>query len=290
VADARRVLALAAVTALLTPGCSSARSGSLGPAPTAGSASAATGDRSAVPVSPATPTRSPSPGADPQRPGSISIQLWFSRDGRLSPTRRTRPATLATSRLALTELITGPTADEQRAGLSGGLPAGAGFTIDGIDAGVETVTFGPAFSGGGSTAVRLRQAQVVYTLTQFPTVTRIRFGANGQPVGRDQYADLLPPIVVLDPVVGQRVTSPITVSGTANVFEATVSVRVLDAAGRQLATAFTTATCGSGCRGDYRIRVPYRSSGRQDGTVEVYQVSPKDGSRRDVVTVPVRLS
>ena len=102
------------------------------------------------------------------------------------------------------------------------------------------VRFGSAFYAGGAAAVRLRQAQVVYTLTQFPTVSRIRFVGDGQgagtPVGRGQYADLLPPVVVLDPVIGQRVTSPITVAGTADVFEATVNVRLLDAAGRQIAT------------------------------------------------------
>jgi Immunoglobulin-like domain of bacterial spore germination/Sporulation and spore germination len=290
VAEVRRFLLLAAAAALLATGCSNPRSGSLGPAPTAGSASAATGDRSRLPASPVSPTPGPGTTTASARPGSISIELWFGRGGRLSPTRRTRPATLATSRLALTELIAGPSAAEQRAGLSTSLPPDAGFRIDGIDGGVETVSFGPEFSAGGPALVRLRQAQVVYTLTQFPTVTRVRFGADGQPVGRDRYADLLPPIVVLDPVIGQRVTSPITITGSADVFEATVNVRLLDAEGRQLATAFTTATCGSGCRGDYRIRLAYRAPGRQAGIVEVYQVSPKDGSRRDVVAVPVRLA
>ena len=56
------------------------------------------------------------------------------------------------------------------------------------------------------------------------------------------YADLLAPIVVLEPVTGQRVSSPLTVVGTADVYEATVNVRVLDGAGRQLATTFTTAS------------------------------------------------
>jgi hypothetical protein len=293
----RRVLVLAAVLALLATGCSNPRSGSLGAAPTlapsgqpAGAASGAPADTSATPPGSTTPAL----GTDPGRPGTITIQLWFARDGRLAPTRRTRPATLATSRLALTELTAGPSAAEDRAGLTTGLTTDAGSTIEGISGGVETVRFGSAFYTGGAAAVRLRQAQVVYTLTQFPTVSRVRFVGDGQgtatPVGRGQYADLLPPIVVSDPVIGQRVTSPITVAGTADVFEATVNVRLLDAAGRQIATAFTTASCGSGCRGDYQIRLPYRSGGERAATVEVYWVSPKDGSRSDVVPVPVRLA
>jgi hypothetical protein len=276
----RRVLVLAAAVVLLATGCSNPGSGTLGAAPTL------------APSGPAGTIPTPSAG-DPVRAGTITIQLWFTRDGRLSPTRRTRPATLATSRLSLTELTAGPSAAESRAGLTTGLSADAAFTIEGISGGVETVRFGPAFYAGGSAAVRLRQAQVVYTLTQFPTVSRVRFTGDGRPagapMGRDEYAGLLPPVVVLDPVIGQRVTSPITVTGTADVFEATVNVRLLDADGQQIATAFTTASCGSGCRGDFRIRLPYRSGGDRAATVEAFWVSPRDGSRRDVVSVPVRL-
>jgi hypothetical protein len=111
----------------------------------------------------------------------------------------------------------------------------------------------------------------------------------GWPLGRGDYADLLPAIVVTAPLIGQRVENPIVVTGTADVFEATVSVRVLDAAGREVATAFTTATCGTGCRGDYRVTLPYRPPAERNGVVEVYEVSPKDGSRVNVVAVPVTL-
>jgi hypothetical protein len=285
----RRVLVLGAAVVLLAAGCSNPRSGTLGAAPTLAPSGQQTGTGSAAP----TGTFTQPSATDPVRPGTTTIQLWFARDGRLSPTRRTRPATLATSRLALTELTAGPTAAEGRAGLTTGLSADNAFAIEGISGGVETVRFGPAFYAGAPATVRLRQAQVVYTLTQFPTVSWVRFAGDGQSpratVSRADYADLLPAVVVLDPVIGQRVTSPITVTGTADVFEATVNVRLLDADGRQIATAFTTASCGSGCRGDFRIRLPYRS-GAGRATVEAYWVSPKDGSRRDAVAVPIHLS
>ena len=142
---------------------------------------------------------------------------------------------------------------EAATGLSTLLPAGGEVT--GIAAGVATVA--PAPAGGDPTTRRLREAQVVYTLTQFPTVRQVRFAA-GPPLGRGDYPDLLPPILVTGPAIGERVGSPVTVAGSADVFEATVTVRVLDAAGQAVATAFTTATCGTGCRGDYRIAVTYR--------------------------------
>jgi len=292
----RRILALAAAATLLTAGCADSRSGSLGPAPSlapSGDPSATTAadppSGSAAPVDPPR-TGVPPAGTTSAQSGTITIQLWFTRAGRLAPARRTRPATLATSRLALTELAAGPSAAERAAGLGTALPAEPGFTVEGISGRVATVDAGPAFSAGSPAAVRLRQAQVVYTLTQFPTVARVRFRSGGDPAGRGAYADLLPPIVVLDPVIGRRVSSPITITGTADVFEATVSVRLLDGAGAELATAFTTATCGSGCRGDYRLTLPYRTTGGGAGTVEVYQVSARDGSRQDVVSVPVRLA
>ncbi len=42
------------------------------------------------------------------------------------------------------------------------------------------------------------------------------------------------------------------VKGTANVFEANVSIEVSPGVGKVLARTFTTATCGTGCRGRYQ--------------------------------------
>jgi immunoglobulin-like protein involved in spore germination/sporulation and spore germination protein len=283
---------------LAAGGCSGARSGALGPAPSApapaGSAStlpAGAGTPSG-PAPPATPGSAGRPSGAPAPAGSVTIQLWFVRAGTIAPTARTRPATLTTSRLALTELAAGPSAAEAATGLATGVPTGADIT--GIAGGVETVSFPAAFYAGDAAAVRLRQAQVVYTLTQFPAVSKVAFRSAGAvvgvPAGRDDYADLLPAIVVLSPVIGELVANPATVAGTADVFEGTVSVRVLDAAGREIATAFTSATCGTGCRGDYRVAVGYAVTAEQRGTIEVYEVSARDGSRLHVVAVPVTLT
>ena len=282
---------LAAV--LLPAGCVAPRSGSLGPAPTAAPPATtpvapAPSPTSAPPRPPAGPSRSAPPApttAGPAHPRTVTVELWYVRDGRIAPTRRTRPATVATSRLALAELAAGPSPAEAATGLTTLLSGGEEVT--GIVDGVATVVSGPA--GGDTPARRLREAQVVYTLTQFPTVRRVRLTA-GPPVGRGEYADLLPPIVVTSPAIGERVESPVTVTGTADVFEATVTVRVLDAAGRAVATAFTTATCGTGCRGDFRIAVTYRVPREQTGAIEVYEVSADDGTRTHVVTVPVTLT
>ena len=128
--------------------------------------------------------------------------------------------------------------------------------------------------------MQARLAQVVYTLTQFPTVKGVRFSLDGEPIdvlggegvvidhplARRDYADLLPVILVTSPTLNQTVRSPVLIRGSANVFEANVGIQILDADGEIIAETFTTATCGTGCRGTFRIRVPYevhRGAGRR---------------------------
>lgn len=99
----------------------------------------------------------------------------------------------------------------------------------------------------------------------------------------------VPPIVVTAPATGAEISSPVTVAGNADVFEATVQMRLLDAEGHRLARAFTTATCGTGCRGEFSHDLSFTMDREQDGVVEVWWDSPEDGSRRDLVRIPVTL-
>ncbi|MGC4854888.1 Gmad2 immunoglobulin-like domain-containing protein [Micromonospora sp. DT4] len=283
---------------LLLAGCGTPRSGVLGAAPTAPPPTRApTGGSTPVPIPPSPTPPSPSGTDTPprpstptvtgtRRPDAVTIELWYVRSGRLVPTRRTRPSTVATSGLALRELSAGPTPAEAATGMVTFLPTGVEVTriADSV------ATLGPVPPGDEpADRRRLREAQVVWTLTQFPTVRQVRF-PGGVPVGRADYPGLLAPIVVTGPSVGDRVTAPLTVTGTADVFEATVSVRVLDADGRQVAAGFGVASCGSGCRGAYRVTVTWRTAREQHGTIEVYEVSARDGARINAVTVPVLLA
>ena len=67
-----------------------------------------------------------------------------------------------------------------------------------------------------------------------------------------------------------RSRAPVTVTGLSNVFEANVTVELLDAAGKVIAQDFTTATCGTGCWGSYELQLPFTVSSRQQGTVVVH--------------------
>jgi Immunoglobulin-like domain of bacterial spore germination/Sporulation and spore germination len=159
-------------------------------------------------------------------------------------------------------------------------------------------------SGGGALSMQTRLGQVVYTLTQFPTVQRVRFRLDGEPVnvfssegivlknpvGRSDYADLLPAITVDKPAAGAHVTSPVTVSGTANVFEANVTVEVLDANGKVVGKTFTTASCGTGCRGTYSVDVTYKVAQEQPGTIVVHDDDAAGtGTPPHSVRIPVTL-
>ncbi len=96
-------------------------------------------------------------------------------------------------------------------------------------------------------------------------------------------------IVVEGPLPGEEVTAPVRIAGNADVFEATVSIRILDAEGTELAAAFATATCGGGCRGAFSTEVFFFTPQRQNGTIEVFESSAEDGSRLHLVRIPVVL-
>lgn len=220
--------------------------------------------------------------------------MWFVRDGKLFVTRRTEPFTVAVGQLALDGLLEGPTAAESASGITSGIPADTTADITALSGGQATVKLDEGFLAGSPAELRRREAQIVYTLTQYSTIDRVRLVDPTSDVvttwPRGAFDDLLPAIVVEGPVIGSTVSSPVTISGTANVFEATVSIRILDEGGNEIAHTFTTASCGTGCRGDYSVAVDYDVGHDQPGTIEVFESSAKDGSAVNVQQIPVTLS
>jgi hypothetical protein len=68
-----------------------------------------------------------------------------------------------------------------------------------------------------------------------------------------------------------------------------VSVRIRDEDGAIIADSFITASCGTGCRGDFSTDVDFAVDHEQPGTVQVFEASPQDGSPIHMVEVPVTL-
>ena len=300
----RRIVAAGAV-ALALGACAKPGAVSVGPVGT-------TGHRTTSPTTPATtgaptPTVTPTavPPTTPPPSGTFTYEVWFAAgDNQLIRVWRTEPATQAVGRTALEALLHGPSATEIAGGAGTQVPPGTRLLGLSIAGGTATVDLsGEFFSGGSAVSQFLRIGQVVATITQFRTVHGVDVQLDGRPVrtfdidgaslgrpwNRGDFEPIFPAIVVDSPAEGGAVSSPVRISGTADVFEATVSLRILDEHGTEIATGVTTATCGTGCRGTFTTTLAYDVGHTQRGTVEVFEASAKDGSPINVVRIPVTL-
>jgi hypothetical protein len=99
-------------------------------------------------------------------------------------------------------------------------------------------------------------------------------------------------VIVSSLVKNQILTSPFVLLGRARAFESGVSWRVRDGLGNVIASGnVLTDAHDAGSFGQYRVRAFLRKIPKTaTGKVEVYTISPRDGSDQDLVQVPVRLS
>jgi spore germination protein GerM len=247
-----------------------------------------------------------------------SVELWYGTDEGLQVTHELVADVAAIGTEAMKALLTSTGACPEGVActrapgdvpLINAIPTGTkllALTIDG--SGVATVDFSSAFSEpSGSMAERLRVAQVVYTLTQFPTVDGVLFEIDGKPVDafgshgivldgpqtRKDFEKEVAPIVVEAPQSGDQVSGSFVLSGTANVFEATVSYRLVsEGGGKPFAEGFTTATCGTGCRGTFEEKVccwALDATGPVGAVLEVFESSAENGKPLHVVRIPLTL-
>ena len=266
---------------LLLVACGSHGPSALGPGPS--------GSPSPTPSS--SPSTSPTPFASPTPGKPFTFQIWLTRGGKLFETMRTEPFVPGVGQLALNDLVAGPTGNEINASVDTAIPHGLAADITFLRSdGEATVRLVVPGLYGVVAPRRIELAQFVYTLTQYRTISSVVFSTQlGVRYTRASFADLLPQIVVESPVIGETVSSPVTVSGMATVFEGVVSLRILDENRNEIAKTFTMASCFTGCPGDYSTSVKYTVGHEQPGIVEVYEVSAKDGSAINVQDIPVIL-
>lgn len=259
------------------------------------------------PATPSAPTDTPSPTATPV--DTMVVRAYFVLAGEvgvegLVPTLRDVPETVAVARSAMDVLLEGAVLDDSR-GLSTAIPSGTRLLGLSVKDGIATVDLSREFeSGGGSASTFYRLGQVVYTLTQFATIDAVTFQVEGRtvttfgsegvildgPQARADFEDQLPAVFVDRPAFAAAAGNPLRLTGTANTFEATFMITILDGSGRVLEERHATATCGTGCRGTFDETLRYDVGTAQWGTLRVWVSSAMDGRPENVRDYPVWLT
>ncbi|MCP9963362.1 GerMN domain-containing protein [Streptomyces somaliensis] len=215
-----------------------------------------------------------------------------------APRSATAPATAAG---ALRALLSGPNAFERGHRRSTAIPAGTQLRSLAVRGGIATVDLSGRYDdGGGAPSMRARLAQVVFTATRFPAVKSVRFALDGKPVtrlgggvdltrpvGRADFEDLSPAVLVESPMIGETVRSPVRVRGTANTYEAAFGLRLTDPTGRTAVKTHAMASSGNGTRGTFDLTVRFRVSHEGPGLLTAFWDSPEDGRLVESATVPV---
>ena len=229
-----------------------------------------------------------STGNDADTPTAISV--YFLLDGKVWPVRRDVTRQNSETATALSALAAGPTEDEIEAlGLSSEVPeeleeatillrsdAPRRLVTDVVDLSDEAL------------------AQIVYTLTQIPPFSdEIAIPVDGEDrvFGRADFEEQTPSVLVESPLAFEEVSSPVQASGTANTFEANFHYTLTDTDGLIVDENFVTATSGTGTRGTFEFTtdeytVPFDGI----GALIVFERSAEDGSKVNIVEIPLRMS
>jgi hypothetical protein len=193
------------------------------------------------------------------------------------------------------------------------LPAGA---MNSVPAGVEALVVRRADGTDNALIIEMNEAfldgagglladftmlnQLIYTATTLDGIEEVHFIVNNEPivafgseglglessVNRETFQEgNLALIYLTEPIVVDG-DGTVEVVGISNTFEATVELRVLDSAGEIVFETFTTATCGSGCWGDFEFTID-ESLVDADSVIQLFESSAEDGEPANIISVPV---
>ena len=220
--------------------------------------------------------------------GKTDVRVYWLRDGKVWPVRRTVQATDLVATGAVAELLRGPTQREKS-------DLNATTAIPGsVDNAELNIKDGAARAKLSGDLPRAGVCQLVYTLTQFPNVQSV--AVQGKTYTRTGCEDVTPAILVESPLPFDEAKSQLHVTGTANTFEATFQYELRDTDGKVVAKHFVTATSGSGTRGTFDFTTK-RFGKRFDGgagfgrppvgDLVVYELSAENGQRIHLVEIPL---
>ena len=219
----KRIFIVITVLAVTVTACSVGDVGDAGPVPQVSFSpvdESTTTTTTLANDTPTVPTTQPPVDNAPDDPvDQLFVEVFFVKgDGTASPAIRAVDMPDVASN-AIRELIDGPTSADHDLDLWTSVPADTLLLGLTIEDGLATIDLSREFEvGGGTYNILSRLAQVVYTLTQFPTVDEVLFYLDGEPaevfsgegvvledpVGRDDYTTILP----IDPGPDSTATEP----------------------------------------------------------------------------------
>jgi len=203
---------------------------------------------------------------------------------------------------ALHSLLLGPTDIENQDGVTSFIPKGTQLLSAEISGSTATIDLSREFTtGGGSLSMMGRIAEVVYTATSFSEVERVtiriggvlveQIGGEGidvSDIGRSDFIDFSPLILVDSPVPHQIVSHDIRIEGMSNTFEAGINYQVISTDGTVIFEGYTMASSGTGTWGTFdHVIETLPASVIGDVVLKVFEYSPKDSEPINAVFIPL---
>lgn len=209
--------------------------------------------------------------------------------------------TSAVATRALNELISGKIQDPNA---FRPLPSNVKLRGIEINNGIAIVDFSKEiynYPAGSSTEALAIQA-IVNTLTEFPTVNKVKFLVEGEAVETlwghvsiqemnftRQMGAVREPNIWVDTVKeGQLFTSDTRIAGSMMQFENNLVYRLNDGNGNEITNGFVTGEGFDEGRSYFDFRIDFEKPETQHGSLELFGISAKDGSEIDKVTIPVK--
>lgn len=273
-------------------------------------AAAAAACSAQTPVTPgAQPSGTPTTAAPSSSPtasqGTIEVTIYYVVEGTddlfLTPERHQISKTQAIARAALEELLHGTAQDEDHT-----VPIPKAATINNvvIKDKVATVDWSAEVleGSGGARVEELAIQSVVYTLTEFTTIAKVRFtvegktsgkasngrqiedfwghdGLSDQPWVREPVLDVLAPITLWTPLEGASSSGTLKLSGLAQTFEANVGIILRDAKGKIVVQTSATALEAAPAREPFTKKITFTPPATPaQWTLQVIEDSAMDGS------------
>ncbi len=223
-----------------------------------------------------------------------TVPATFVKSGRFVSSMQVRNLARRPLASALARLLDGPSEAETKRGLKTSIPTGVLLRRLRITSDQRVlINVSRKMRGLPYESERLAVGQLIRTATT-NGASRVRVLFGGKPTStfigpmdaRDVPISGNPPPIILKSAAFVSETGAVSVGGTANVFEATVNLR-LRRGTTVVAESVVTAACGTGCRGSFAasLAVPVGTAGPLE--IEAYTLSADDGSEVGNVSLPV---